>query len=89
MVTGDNTAERLEMAAIKEGNHTHAADDIDQCVSQINCLCLWQFVNQYPTILNCHHSVVASEIGHLMELYSLSLVEIHSSGCSGSKDGGK
>ena len=25
----DKTAERLEMAAVKAGNHTHAADDID------------------------------------------------------------
>jgi len=33
MENGDKTAERLEMAAVKEGNHTHAAVDIDWCVS--------------------------------------------------------
>ena len=39
METGDKTAERLEMAAVKEGNRTLAVDDIDWCVSQIDCLC--------------------------------------------------
>jgi len=29
MGNGDKTAQRLEMATVKEGNHTHAADDID------------------------------------------------------------
>jgi len=33
MENGDKTAERLEMAAVKEGNHTHAAVDIDWRVS--------------------------------------------------------
>jgi len=41
MENGDKTAERLEMAAVKEGNHTHAAADIDWHVSYINCLCQW------------------------------------------------
>jgi len=39
METGGETAERMEMAAVKEGNLTLAADDIDWCVSQIDCLC--------------------------------------------------
>jgi hypothetical protein len=39
MENGDETAEHLEMAAVKEGNHTHAAIDIDWRASQINCLC--------------------------------------------------
>jgi hypothetical protein len=34
METGDKTAERLEMAAVKEGNRTLVADDIDWCVFQ-------------------------------------------------------
>jgi len=29
MENGDETAEGLEMAAAKVGNHTHVADDID------------------------------------------------------------
>jgi len=63
MENGDQTAERLEMAAVKEGNHTHAAVDIDWLVSQIEFLCQWQFVNQFPRILNCHHGGDASHIG--------------------------
>jgi len=79
MVTGDKTAERLEMAAVKEGNHTLAVGDIDWCVSQIECLCEWHVVNFYPVILNCRHCVVASRMGHQVEPYSLSSVEILSS----------
>jgi len=33
MENGDKTALRLEMAAVKEGNHIHAAVDIDWRVS--------------------------------------------------------
>jgi len=33
MENGDKTAERLEMAGVKEGYHTHAAVDIDWRVS--------------------------------------------------------
>jgi hypothetical protein len=41
----------LEIAAVKSGNHTYAADDIDSCAIQINC-CRWgQFVNYIPMIL--------------------------------------
>jgi hypothetical protein len=38
MEISDKTAERLEMAAVKEGNRTLAAEDMDWCVSQIDCL---------------------------------------------------
>ena len=89
MENGDKTAERLEMAAVKEGNHTHAAVDIDWRASQIDCLCRWQVVYHYPVILNCRHGAVASQIGHTVEPYSLSLVEIPSSTWSVNKDGGK
>ena len=41
MENGDKTAERLERAAEKEGNHTHVAVDIDWIVSQFDCLCQW------------------------------------------------
>ena len=77
METGDETAERLEMAAVKEGNHTLVADDIDWCLSQIDCLCELHVVNFYPVILNCHHHVVVIQISHKVERYSLSLVEIN------------
>jgi len=67
MESADKTAERLEMVAMKAGNHTHVAVDIDWFVSQIDCLCQWQFVNCFPMILNCLHGVVAYQIGHLDE----------------------
>jgi hypothetical protein len=76
METGDKTAERREMAAVKEGNCTLAADDIDWCLSQIDCLCKWHVLNIYPVILNCHHHGVVSHIGYQMEPYSLSSVKI-------------
>lgn len=59
MENGDKPVELLEMAAVKNGNHIHVVDDIDWRISQINCLYLWQFVNYYPTILNCHFGGVA------------------------------
>jgi len=39
MENGDKTAERPEVAAVKEGNLTHAADDIAWHVYQIDCVC--------------------------------------------------
>jgi hypothetical protein len=39
METGDTTVERLEMAAVKDGNRTLAVLDIHWCVSQIDCRC--------------------------------------------------
>jgi hypothetical protein len=83
METGDKTAVRLEMAAVKEGNRTLAADIIDWCVSHIHCLYVWHVVNFYPVIVNCRHHVVATQIGHQVEPYLMSLVEILSSTCSG------
>jgi len=70
------------MAAVKEGNRTLAADGINWCVSQIDCLCEWHVVNFYPVILNCRDHVSASQIGPQVEQYSLSSVEIFSSTCS-------
>jgi len=75
METGDKTAERLEMAAVKDGNRTLAAD-IDWCGSQIDCLCEWHVMNSSLVILNRCHRIVASQIGHQVEPYSLSSVEI-------------
>jgi len=69
METGDKTAESLEMAAVKEDNHTLAADDIASCVSQSDCLWEWHVVNFYPVILNCRHLVGASQISHQVESY--------------------
>jgi len=82
METDDKTAEHLEMTAVKEGNHTLAADDIDWCVSLIDCLCEWHVMNFYPVILNCHHPFVVSQLGQQVQPYSMSLVEILSSTCS-------
>jgi len=89
MENGDKTAERLEMAAVKKGNHNHVAVDIDWRASQIDCLWRWQVVYHYPVILNCRHGAVASQIGHPMEPYSLSLGEMPSLTWSVNKDGGK
>jgi hypothetical protein len=89
MENGDKAAERLAMAAVKEGNPTHAAVDIDWRASQIDCLCWWQVLYHYLVILNCRHGAVASQIGHPVEPYWLSLVEIPSSTWSVNKDGGK
>jgi hypothetical protein len=82
MGTSDRTAERLEMADVKEGNRILVADDIDWCVSQIDCLSEWHLVNLYLVTLNCRHCIVASQIGHQVEPYSLASVEILSSRCS-------
>ena len=45
MANSCNAVEHLEMAAVKVGNHTHAMDAIDWCVSEMDCLCIWQLVN--------------------------------------------
>jgi len=89
MKNGDKTTVRLEMTAVKEGNNTYVADDIHWHVSQIDCHCQWHFVNHYPRILNCCHGAVARKIGHPVEPYLLSSVEILLLTCSANKDGGK
>jgi len=77
------------MTSVKESNNTHAADDIEWHVSQINYLYQWQFVNHDPRILNRRHGAVAIKIGHLVEPVSLSSVGISSSPWSVNKDSGK
>jgi hypothetical protein len=69
------------MAAVKEGNRTLAAENIDWCVFQIDLLCEWHVVNVYPVILNCRQHIIASQIGHQVESYSLDPVAILSSTC--------
>jgi hypothetical protein len=70
------------MAALKVGNHTHELDDIDWFVSQINCLCQWQFGKCILITLNWLHGVVVCQIGHPEEPHSLSLVEIRLFACA-------
>jgi len=82
METGDKTAERLEMAAVKKGKHTLAADNITWCVSQIDCFWEWHVMSLNAVILNCRDRVVASQRGHQVEPHSLSSVEILLSTCS-------
>ena len=89
MEGADETAGRKEIATAKAGNHTHLAVDIDWFVFHINCLCQWKFVNCFPMILNCLHGVVVCQMGHLDQPCSLSSVEICSSTCSVTQDGGK
>ena len=76
MESADRTAERLEMTAVKVGNHSLAADDIDWFVSHIDHLCLWQFMKYCLMLQNSLPGVVACQIGHPVESYSLSAVEI-------------
>ena len=59
METAGKPAERQEMATVKECKCTLVAEDIDYCVSQIDCLCEWLLVNVYLVNLNCRHRVVA------------------------------
>jgi hypothetical protein len=82
MQTGDNTTGRREIAYVKEGNCTPVADDIDWYVSQFDCFSKWNVVNCYLVILNRRHQIVASQIGHQVKPYSLSMLEILSSTCS-------
>jgi hypothetical protein len=60
METGDKIVEFLDMAAVKEGNHTLEADNIHSCVAQVHFVCEWHVVNFYPVILHCRHCVIAS-----------------------------
>jgi len=87
MVSGGKTAECLEIAAVKVGNHTNAAVDVDWCVSQIGGQC--RFVKYIPMVLNCLQVIFVCQIEHLMQPYSLSSVEIRSWTCCVNKDGGK
>jgi hypothetical protein len=77
MESADKTAEWMEMAAVKAGNHLHVAVDIDWFVSHIDCLCQWQCVNCFPMIRNCLYGVVSCQIGHLDEPCSMFLVQLH------------
>jgi uncharacterized protein YycO len=52
MENSHNTVEHKEMAAVKKSYQTDTADHIDWCVSQIDCVYQWQFVNHFPMILN-------------------------------------
>ena len=76
MKNADNTVELQEMATVNTGNHTHVADVIDWCASQINSLCPWQFTNDYLKVLNWFDGIVASQIGHPVKSYWLWTVEI-------------
>jgi len=76
------------MAAAKKGNQMRSADDIDWCVTHINC-CQWQFMNHFLRIRNCSHGIVTSYIDHLVKPYSPSSVEIGASTCAVTTDGGK
>jgi hypothetical protein len=89
MQTADKTAERMEMAAMKAGNSTLAADDIDWFVSKIECLCEWHILSFYPVILNCPHRIVASPICNEVKKYLLSSVEMLCRHSQLNKDCGK
>jgi len=65
------------MSTVKQGNHTHAVDEMDWCVSQMGCLSFGHFENYYLMIPCCHQGIIASQIGHRVEPDSLLSVEIH------------
>jgi len=59
-----NSVEQLEMAAVKVGNYTQAVDGTDGCVSEMDCLCIRQLVNDQLMIGHCCQGIVVSEPGH-------------------------
>jgi len=75
------TEECEEMAAVKKSNHTHVVDDIRWCVSQMDCLCWWQFEKYSPLIANCQYGNVARQIDYPMDTCVLSWVEKLMSPC--------
>jgi len=76
MESADTTVECLEMATVRVGNHTHAAGDIHWFLSQIHCLCQWQFMDYFPMILNSLQRFVACYMGHPDDPSPLFSVEI-------------
>jgi len=78
MEKGEKSEECNNMGAVNECDHTHAANDINWCVFRIDCQYQWRLMNYYLMNLNCHHGIVASQIGHQVEPYLLSSLEIHS-----------
>lgn len=78
MENGGRAEAHLAIVAVKESNHMHAGDDIDWCVSRMDCDCYGYFQNYYPMIPNCHQGTAVSQIGRMMVPYSLSPVQIRS-----------
>lgn len=89
MENADKIVEWLELAAVKAGNHTQAADDIDWFAFYLDFLCMLQFICYLPMIPGCIYGIVVCQIAHLGRAYLLPSVENCSSTCSVNKVGGK
>jgi len=86
---GDETEEQLKITAVNQINYTPVAENIDWCVSQVDCHCQWLFLNYLPMNPNCHLSVVPGEVDNPVGACLLSSVNIYSSTCCVNTDGGK
>jgi hypothetical protein len=73
---GDKTTESVEIAAVIEGNNTHAMHDVDWCIPQIHSVSQFQDVKNYEMVMKCLHSIGVSEGGNPVGSYMLSSVAI-------------
>ena len=89
MESAVETAEPLEMAAVKVGNNRNMADDTELHVSWIHSCLQGQFIKYFPMIQICLNGIVPCQIGFPEKPYSLSLVEIESLTCSVNQVGSK
>ena len=64
---GGKTEEPCKLASLKDNHYTHTLDEINPCVSQMHCLCLWEFETCHPIILCCWQGIVPRNIVHLVE----------------------
>jgi hypothetical protein len=64
------------MEAANTDNYTLVVDLIDLWVAPIECLGSVYFRHNYLMLLHCDLGIVVSQIGHPVEPYWLSLVEI-------------
>lgn len=64
--------EHLETVAVKKVNITYVVDEIDRCVSQMNCISYGHFKNYYLMIPNSPQGNVANQVTLLADPYPLS-----------------
>jgi hypothetical protein len=89
MQNGDKTMKHFKIAAVKDGTHSHVADEIVWGVTLIDGLRQWKFRTIFPTIQECSRSIVGNQISQMVEIYLWTSVEINSLKCCGINDVGK
>ena len=82
MENGNKSLKHLEIAALKQVNHTHGVHDIEWCISPITYRSKWPFFNLFPNIWHSWSIVVGSQDCHPVEANWLSSDEICSLRCS-------